>query len=156
MTKKKWNIVFILFVSGLLTVGIVMLVYFGIKTKQLVEPVLTDIFGTAGFEELKDDREKFAVMISENNVDVKKDGKIELPLEFSHISADGKCFIVNIYGGFYVYYIEFNGIAGESKGFLYKLDGLSDDLKEKADTTYWNFVRCEDIDGKWKSVTTDG
>lgn len=156
MTKKKWNIVFILFVSGLLTVGIVMLVYCGIKTKQLVEPVLTDIFGTAGFEELKDDREKFAVMISENNVDVKKDGEIELPLEFKHISAAGKCFLVERYDGVYVYYIAVNGIAGESRGFIYRLDGLSNDLKEKADPTCWRFVRCEDIDGKWKSVTTDG
>ena len=119
--------------------------------------VVIDIFfdETEDFETLKNEREQFAYAVERGDVSIEDTGMIELPEEYSHLSAGGICCVVdNSVYDIAIYYMEFNGVTDSSRGYLYKLEKVDEYIKERADDSF-HFTNYKTLSDRWTSCSTD-
>lgn len=113
--------------------------------------------GVSSFEDCKEDREKVVDLILEESVEIAENGVVTLPDEFKNLSDTGQCVIVNFQGQSAIYFFEFRGILGESRGCVYVTDQIDwkDYVNEDKYTGTQDWIDIEEIETNWYSVKTE-
>ena len=113
--------------------------------------------GVSSFEEFKEEREKVVDLILDGNVEIAENGLITLPDELKDISDTGECEIVEFQDQTAIYFFEFRGILGESRGYVYVTDQIDWEnyVNEDKYTGTQGWIDVEEIETNWYSVKTE-
>ena len=112
--------------------------------------------GTSSFDDCKEDREKVVDLILDESVEIAENGLVTLPDEFKNLSDTGECLIVEFQDQSAIYFFEFRGILGESRGYVYVTDQIDwkDYINEDKYTGTEDWIDIEEIETNWYSVKT--
>ena len=82
---------------------------------------------------------------------------VTLPDEFKNLSDTGECLIVEFEDQSAIYFFEFRGILGESRGYVYVTDQIDwkDYVNEDKYTGTQDWIDIEEIETNWYSVKTE-
>ena len=82
---------------------------------------------------------------------------VTLPDEFKNLSDTGECLIVEFQDQSAIYFFEFRGILGESRGYVYVTDQIDwkDYVNEDKYTGTQDWIDIEEIETNWYSVKTE-
>ncbi len=113
--------------------------------------------GVSSFEEGKAEREKVVDLILDGSVKIAENGLVTLPDEMKDLSDTGECLIVEFQEQSAIYFFEFRGILGESRGYVYVTDQIDckDYVKEDKYTGTEAWIDVEEVETNWYSVKTE-
>ena len=113
--------------------------------------------GVSSFDDCKEDREKVVDLILDESVEIAENGLVTLPDEFKNLSDTGECLIVEFQDQSAIYFFEFRGILGESRGYVYVTDQIDwkDYVNADKYTGTQDWIDIEEIETKWYSVKTE-
>lgn len=111
----------------------------------------------SSFGDCKEDREKVVDLILDESVEIAENGLVTLPDEFKNLSDTGECLIVEFKDQSAIYFFEFRGILGESRGYVYVTDQIDwkDHVNEDKYTGTEDWIDIEEIETNWYSVKTE-
>jgi hypothetical protein len=106
---------------------------------------------------LEEDREKVVDLILDESVEIAENGLVTLPDEFKNLSDTGECLIVEFQDQSAIYFFEFRGILGESRGYVYVTDQIDwkDYVNEDKYIGTEDWIDIEEIETNWYSVKTE-
>ena len=113
--------------------------------------------GVSSFDDCKEDREKVVDLILDERVGIAENGLVTLPDEFKNLSDTGECLIVEFQDQSAIYFFEFRGILGESRGYVYVTDQIDwkDYVNEDKYIGTQDWIDIEEIETNWYSVKTE-
>ena len=113
--------------------------------------------GVSSFEDCKEERERVVELILDGYVKIAENGLVTLPDDMKNLSDTGECVIVEFDGQSAIYFYEFRGILGESRGYVYVTDQIDwkDYVNEDKYTGTQDWIDIEEIETNWYSVKTE-
>ena len=113
--------------------------------------------GVSSFEDGKSDRERVVDLILDGRVEITEIGLVTLPDELKKLSDTGECLIVEFKGQSAIYFFEFRGILGESKGYVYVTDRIDwkNYINEEKHRSTLDWVDIEEVETSWYYVKTE-
>ena len=109
------------------------------------------------FDDGKIDRENVVDLILDESVEIAENGLVTLPDNFKNLSDTGECLIVEFQDQSAIYFFEFRGILGESRGYVYVTDQIDwkDYVNVDKYTGTQDWIDIEEIETNWYSVKTE-
>ena len=106
------------------------------------------------FEGNKENMEVIATEIAEGKHEIKENGLVKLPESYKNLADTGEVCLTLFDGKPAVYFWNYRGMLGNSKGYIYILDTIEGDIVDKCSERF-NFVKWKEIGEGWYIVSTD-